>query len=294
MILSMTGFGEAQLEEAGHAYHVELRSVNNRYFKATLKLPEEFAFMEAQLETLLRKRISRGSLILKLFVRDLSESAAQDINAAAVRHYAEQLRSAVAGTIGAVTIDVAALAALPGVVQPREMDDTQRERSEQAVLQLTEQAIERLVQMRTVEGRALVSDLRGHCSAVRQHLDAILAKVDTVLVEYRQRLHARVQQLLAGSGASLAEADLLKEVAIYAERSDVSEEISRLGSHLAQFDAMIDGSEPAGRKLDFLAQEMLREANTMGSKSGDAAISRHVIEIKGAIDRIKEQVQNAE
>src|SRR5262249_32919922 len=148
-----------------------------RYFKTSLKLPEEFAFMEAQLESLLRKRISRGSVILKLFVRDLSESAAQDINTAAIQHYIAQLSQTVRGGQGNFTIDLATLAMLPGVCQPQELDDSQRERAEQIIEKLANEAIDRMVQMRTVEGRALAADLQGHCRAVREQIEAIRGKV---------------------------------------------------------------------------------------------------------------------
>jgi len=114
------------------------------------------------------------------------------------------------------------------------------------------------------------------------------------VADYRDRLMARVNQLIAGSNVTLAEADVLREVAIYADRSDISEELSRIESHLDQFLAAIAGPEPAGRRLEFIAQELMREANTIGSKAGDPEISRHTIEIKSAIDRLKEQVQNVE
>lgn len=293
MILSMTGFGEAQLEEDGHAYHVEIRSVNNRYFKASLRLPEEFAFLEPDIEQTLRKRVTRGSLSLKLFIRDLSAAAAQDINVAAVKRYMEQLKSVMPSGPG-YAIDLATLATLPGVCQPHELSDEQRERAQAVVARLVDSAIERLVEMRSKEGQALAADLRSHCQDIRENLEAIRARGSAVVDEYRRRLQQRVQQLIAESGAKLGEEDLLKEVAIFAERSDISEEIARLTSHLEQFAQAIDSREPSGRKLDFISQEMLREANTIGSKAGDAAIARHTIEIKGAIDRVKEQVQNVE
>lgn len=293
MILSMTGFGEAQLEHDGHAYHVEIRSVNNRYFKASLRLPEEFAFLEADIEQILRKRLTRGSLTLKLYIRDLSAAAAQDINLAAVRHYLDQLQSVIPPGAG-FSIDLATLATLPGVCQPHELSDEQRERSQALVTKLTDAAVERLVEMRSKEGKALAADLTAHCQVVRENLEAIRTRVPVVVDEYRRRLSQRVQQLVAESGVKLGEDDLLKEVAIYAERSDISEEIARLTSHLEQFAVAVDSREPAGRKLDFISQEMLREANTIGSKAGDAAVARHTIEIKGAIDRLKEQVQNVE
>ncbi len=293
MIQSMTGFGEAQLEEDGHAYHVELRSVNHRYFKASLHLPDEFAFLEPPLEQMLRARLSRGSITLRLNQRDLSAAAAQDLNLAALRHYLTQLQEIHAPN-ATLTIDLATLALMPGVCQPHELSDEQRSRAAQTVERAARAALDRLLEMRAAEGRALAGDLRGHTAGIREQLAAIRARVPNVLLEYRQRLTARVQQLIAESNVTLAADDLLKEVAIFAERSDISEEISRLASHLEQFESALGRKEPAGRTLDFIGQEMLREANTMGSKAGDAEIARRIIEIKTSIDRIKEQVQNVE
>lgn len=291
MILSMTGFGEAQQEEAGHSYHLEIRAVNNRYFKASIRLPDSYAFLEADVERLLRQRLTRGSVNVHLYVRDLSAAAAGQINTQAVHEYLEQLRPFRSPD---TTIDLAALLALPGVVQTRELTDVEREHVWSIVSRLTTQALDRLMEMRAVEGRALAADLRSHCERIRTHLDAIGARTPGVVDEYRKRLMDRINELIASSNVRLAEEDLIREVAIYAERSDISEEITRLGAHLKQFDGYISASEPTGRTLDFLTQEMLREANTIGSKAGDAEIARRIIEIKSAIDRLKEQVQNVE
>jgi uncharacterized protein (TIGR00255 family) len=293
MIRSMTGFGEAQLEAAGQAYHLEIRSVNNRYFKAAIHLPEGLAFLEADVERLLRERLSRGSISFRMRVRDLRAEAAAEINAAAIGRYVAQLRGA-AGADARLTIDLATLATLPGVCQTRELSDAERAAAWTLAQQLTQQALERVVQMRAVEGQALANDLRAHSGAIRTALAAVRERAGKVPAEYRERLTARIRELIAGSGVRLAEEDLLREVAIYADRSDVSEELSRLDAHLQQFDLLIDGAEAAGRKLEFIAQEMLREANTVGSKASDSQIVRDIIEIKSAIDRIKEQVQNIE
>ncbi len=293
MMRSMTGFGEAQLDEAGHAYHLDLRSVNNRYFKATLHLPEGFAFLESDVERLLRTRLTRGSVTLRLRIRDLTAAAAADVNAAAMAAYVDQLRK-VAAADSRVTIDLAMLAGLPGVCQPRELSDEQRAAAWQTISRLTQQALDRLLAMRDSEGQALAADLRGQARRIRELLDSVRGRAGLVVQEYRDRLAARVRELIADSNVRLAEDDLLREVSIYAERSDVNEELSRLEGHLEQFEATIAGPEPAGRTLEFLAQEMLREANTCGSKAGDRQIARDIIEIKSAIDRIKEQVQNVE
>lgn len=292
MIRSMTGFGEAQFEESGHAFHVELRSVNNRYLKTTLRLPDEFAFLEAPLENALRQRLTRGSVTLRLTQRDLSESAAQDINIRAVQHYLSQLREVAGGAN--FTIDLANIAMLPGVCQPHELSEELRERFGTRILSAAAQAVDALLAMRAVEGQALATDLTAQCDAVAENLKAIASRAPLTVQEYRDRLMSRVRELVAGSNITLAEEHLLREVSVYAERSDIREEIVRLTAHLAQFAECIASKEPSGRKLDFIAQEMLREANTIGSKSGDPEIARRTIDIKSAIDRIKEQVQNVE
>ena len=291
MILSMTGFGEVLHEEDGHSYHIEIRSVNNRYFKASIRLPEEFAFLETALEQLLRQKLQRGSITMRLYLRDLSASAAQDLNLAAIERYVAQLKGIASATTGA-HIDLGMLATLPGVCQPHELSEKERQHGEELVYRLAEQAVERVVEMRSTEGRALAEELRQHCDLIQTHVEAIVTYVPGMMTSYRDRLKARIEELLTNSNIQLAQDDLLKEVSIYAERSDVSEELARLTSHLQQFREGLTSSEAAGRKMDFIAQEMLREANTIGSKAGDAEVARHVIEIKGAIDRIKEQVQN--
>lgn len=289
----MTGFGEAQIEEDGHAYHVEVRSVNNRYLKTTIRLPEDLSFLELEIEQLLRRYVSRGSLSVRAYVRDLSAAAAHEINVAAIQQYVARLRAAM-GTEPNFSIDLATLAMLPGVCQPHELSEQERERAWQVIGRLTEQALRRMIEMRRAEGEALANDLRNHCGRIRQHVRAIRQLAPRVVAEYRDRLVARVNQLIADSNVSLAEADVRREVALYADRSDISEELSRIESHLDQFAAAIASPEPAGRRLEFIAQELMREANTIGSKAGDPEISRHTIEIKSAIDRLKEQVQNVE
>lgn len=295
MIRSMTGFGEAQEEVAGAFYHVEIRTVNNRYLKCSLRLPDDYGFMEADLERLIRERVERGSVFCRIHVREVSEEAAYSLNAGALNAYLQQLTAVAASSAeGAFTIDLAQLATLPGVCQPRELTDQQREERWKIVRSLTKAGLDRLVEMREVEGHSLAEEMRAHLAVVSEHLEAIRARVPEVIAEYRDRLKARIDQLIAKQNVSLAEEDLAREVAIYADRSDISEEIARLTSHVQQFHDAIGRREAAGRKLEFLAQEMLREANTIGSKSNDARLAKHMLETKSAIDRIKEQVLNVE
>jgi len=292
MIHSMTGYGEAQCHDGEVAYRLELRSVNNRYFKASIKLPDHLAVFESEVDKLLRGRLTRGSVTYTLRVRDISAEAAQDVNVAALRRYVEQLNRVSAD--GPVRIDLAAVLALPGVCQPPEIDETGREHQREILTRLTHEAMDRLIEMRKAEGRALGEDLLGQCRAIRDHLVAVAERAPGVLKEYHQKLLQRANELLGESKLQLELDDVRREVALYAERCDINEEVSRLRSHLDQFERLCKTGEQAGRRLEFLAQEMLREANTVGSKSNDAEIVHRVVEIKGAIDRLKEQVQNVE
>jgi uncharacterized protein (TIGR00255 family) len=293
MIHSMTGFGEAQLEDNGQAYHLEIRTFNQRYLKTAIYLPEDFAFLESDVERLLRQRLTRGSLILRLHVRTLGPQAALELNTAAIAAYVTQLRAA-ARDDPRVTIDLATLLTLPGVCQPPELTESERQHRWQVLARLIEAALDRLIAMRAADGQALAADLVSHCELIRRSLAVIRGRAPAVVVEYRDRLRLRVEELIRDSTVRLAEEDLLREVSIYADRSDINEEVSRLAAHLEQFAGLMDGATAAGRKLEFIAQEMLREANTMGSKTGDPEIAREIIEIKSAIDRIKEQAANVE
>ena len=292
MILSMTGYGEVQHSDDGVSYVLELRSLNNRYFKASIKLPESLSVFESEVDKLLRTRLSRGSVTYNLRMRDTRAEAAQEINVAAVESYVKQLGRL--STAVPVQIDLAVILALPGVCQPPGLDEAERERQWKVLESMTVEAMNLLIEMRRVEGKVLRDDLLTQCSQIRKHLAAIAERSPVVLKEYHQRLLNRANELLGEAKLQLQLDDVKREVALYAERCDINEEISRLGSHLEQFEKLCDSRELAGRKLDFLAQELLRETNTIGSKANDAAIAHHIVEIKGAIDRLKEQVQNVE
>jgi len=292
MILSMTGYGEAQYSEGDVSFALEIRSLNNRYFKANIKLPDYLSSFEADVEKLLRKHISRGSITCVLRVRNTSVEAAMTINTAAVQSYLEQLNKLPSSQ--QVSIDLGSILALPGICQPPEIEETELKRQWGIIKEMTERAVKDMIEMRKIEGRALMEDLRGQCRQIREHLDIVAQQAPQVLQEYHQRLLQRANELLGSGELQLALDDVKREVAVYAERCDINEEISRLLSHLEQFENMFDTDEPAGRKLDFIAQEILREANTIASKANNAAIAQHIVEIKGAIDRLKEQVQNVE
>lgn len=293
MILSMTGFGAAEACEGGVSYRVEIRSVNNRYFKSAIKLPEHLQRFEGDVDRLLRSRLGRGSVAFALRLRDDNSPTSVRINPAALKKYVETLEM-VAASHPSASIDLAVLLEYPGVCEPVEMDEAVLTAQFRIVERLTTEAMDKLISMRQVEGQALERDLAEQCTTIRDRLSQIADRAPSVVEEYHKRLRTRVQQLLETASVELDQESLIREVAIFAERCDVNEELSRLASHLDQFAELCASPEEAGRKLDFLAQEMLREANTIGSKASDGQVSRHVVEIKAAIDRLKEQVQNIE
>jgi uncharacterized protein (TIGR00255 family) len=295
MIRSMTGFGVASTEVDGARYLVEVRALNSKYFKAMVRLPEDLQGLEGELEPILARRLNRGSVVLTVRFSDASADAAAQVNAKALRQYLEQLRSAAGGDEAGLSIDVGALLSLPGVV----ISDTGEaliERARPELLRLVDEACARVLVMRTREGETLHDQLHKHRREIAERLAVIARRAPEVVMQYRQRLRERIDALLAESSSALRDEDLIREVAVYAERSDITEEVSRLQGHLEQFAEIIDAAdeEPSGRTLDFLSQEMLREANTIASKCLDVEISREIVEVKGDIDRIKEQVQNVE
>ena len=301
----MTGFGDASEQAGGVHYTAEVRSLNNRYFKASIRLPDNISGLEAELETLLRHRLNRGSITLTIKTRTAEGAATHRVNDAALLNYLNHLEtihtriggnsSGKAGGDKSVHIDLTALLALPGVLVPED-EQAMLERARPIVLKLAGMACDRLAAMRATEGRAIADDLLKHRKIILDRLGGVVQRCPQVVEEYHQRLRTRINELIARAELKVDEKDLVREVAIFAERSDVAEEITRLTGHLEQFDRIISAAdgEPAGRTLDFLAQELLREANTIASKSNDAAIARAIVEVKGAIDRIKEQVQNVE
>lgn len=294
MINSMTGYGQAQGEVNGVSYLVEIKTVNHRYFKAIIRLPEPVSFIEEDIDKLLRNDMSRGTINYVLRLKNSSVNALFDIDETALKTIAEKLNRAgsAAGINGA--IDIGNLLSLPGIIQPALPDKQASEQIRGKVLEVSLEAINKVKQMRATEGGFLEADLKKHCSAIEKDLGQISARGDVVLQEYAAKLKQRVDVLLAEVKLKLDEETLAREVAIFAERSDISEEVSRLDSHLQQFSQACQANELAGRRLDFISQEMLREANTIASKASDTNIIRCVVDMKCRIDRIKEQVQNIE
>lgn len=294
MINSMTGYGDAQGQLNRVTYIVEIRTVNNRYFKVNMKLPETVGFLEEPIEKLLRKNLSRGTVDYVLRLKNASEDVPFDINETALKSVIERLNRIASSANLKSQIDIGSLLSLPGVLEPASPSEELAEQVKEKVLEITQEAVDKLKKMRAAEGSALEADLRKHCSAIKQDLRQICARSEAVLPRYSEKLKKRVNELLAEAKLKLDEETLAREVAIFAERSDISEEATRLDSHLQQLLQGCQTEDQAGRRLDFISQEMLREANTITSKASDAEIARYVVDIKCRIDRIKEQVQNIE
>lgn len=293
MIKSMTGYGSAEGVLSGVTYAVEIRTVNNRYFKANIRLPEPVAFLEEDIDKVLRRELPRGMVSYTLRLKDLPVEVFYDLDEKALASLVRRL-----GRISAegVTceVDVGSLLALPGILVPARPDEKTAERVRRKVLAITREALKGLKAMRAAEGAALAADLQSHCRVIKRNLARIHARSAAGPVQYGRKLKKRVDELLAGAKVKLDDEVIAREVAIFADRSDISEETARLDSHLEQFARALAGNSQAGRKLDFISQEMLREANTVASKAADADIVHWVVDIKCAIDRIKEQVQNVE
>ena len=296
MIRSMTGFGAAAAEAEGCRFSVEVKSVNNRFFKCTVRLPEELAAFEADIETLIGKRLSRGSVSVSVRFVPGGRIAGVEINPAAVRALLSQLMDALPIELrDRATVDLASLLAAPGITHTQG-GEALLAIARPVVVSLVEEAAAIALVAKTREGAELSKELVRYGEVIRTALDAVSLLAPAAVKAYEDRLRTRMTALLAEAGAKVDEGMMLREVAVFAERSDIAEEITRLSGHLAQYTQVISPthSEAAGRTLDFLAQEMLREANTIASKSQEVEIARRVVEMKTAIDRIKEQSQNAE
>jgi uncharacterized protein (TIGR00255 family) len=248
------------------------------------------------MDAVLRRRLARGTVTLTATCTDISESAAYEINFKALERYIEQIRRAPMVASGEVRLDVSALLGLPGVLQPPANEEVRLQKARAAFLPLLERACDGLLEMRRVEGQALREELLAHRDLMADRLQQISQRAPTVVADYEARLKNRIELMLKTADLRVEPVELIREIAVYAERTDIAEEIQRLSGHIEQFTSLLQdtGDKPLGRTLDFLSQEMLREANTIASKSPDSTISRAIVEVKGAIDRIKEQVQNVE
>jgi uncharacterized protein (TIGR00255 family) len=290
----MTGHGEAHRHENGLSITAEIRTVNNRYFKLNLRLTDGYAPLEPHVESLVRQQIRRGTVYVNVQIDREPRPDDYRLNEAVLTGYLKQLESAVGKSIPRDAAQLAPLLTLPGVVHEPHAEFDEIESQWPKIEGAVSAALAHLSQMRVDEGRRMTADLAANAKAIATELKKVEARAPQVIEAFRSRLSERLAKLLAEVGVKSEPGDVVREVALFAERTDISEEIVRLKSHLQELDAVMAASESQGRKLDFLTQELFRETNTIGSKANDAEIARHVIEMKTAIERMREMIQNVE
>lgn len=292
MIKSMTGYGGAKGEVNSIAVNCELKSVNNRYLDVSVRLPKSCLFAEEAVRAAVAGHISRGKA--DVFI-SIDTSAAQEITIQVNEPVAAAYAKAVEGLgltygipAGLTALD---LARFPEVLTA-EKSDTDRDSVSEAILSVFEAALEEFDAMRAREGEKLREDVSARLDTIEQMVAAVERRSPETVVQYREKLLARMQEVLSDAGVD--EARILQEAAIYADKVAVDEETVRLRSHIAQFRLLLEEGSPVGRKLDFLVQEMNREINTTGSKCADSDIARTVIDMKAELEKIREQIQNIE
>ncbi len=288
MLRSMTGYGAAERESDQARIAVEVRTINNKFFKVTQRLPDGLGAAEVAIERLLRDTISRGTVNVGVTVEPRGPAARVPINTDVLAAYKRDL----AQVTDSLSDD--ALLALPGVLGSEEVLLTGIENLQDQIEAAVAEALDNLNRMRDAEGEATARDMAAALAEIEQRIAAVRKRAPAVVDDYRARLQQRIQAMIEGTEITLDDQSLIREVAFFAERSDVNEELTRLASHADQFRELLADSGPAGRKLEFLTQEMYREVNTIGSKANDPEVSREVVEIKVAVDRLREHTRNIE
>ncbi len=296
MSFSMTGYGQSAVQYGGYKIQIEVKSVNHRYCEVMLRMPREWAGMEDGLRKLVQSKVKRGRI--DVFVNkeqdDGQPSSLQLDHEAAAAYIAAaaelRQRYEVAGVL-----EVSHLLALPGVMKMQERNNEQDdpEQLQKLLEQGLDEALNGLVEMRVREGRHLVLDLQGRLAHLEQLYEEMRQLAPTVVEEHRIRMQQRLSELQDGS-FHWDESRIGMEVAIFADRSNIDEELTRLSSHFGQFRQLLDSDDSIGRKLDFLLQEMNREVNTIGSKANHLALVNHVVEMKAELEKIREQAANLE
>ena len=289
----MTGFGRAECQENDYTYHAEIRSVNNRFIEINTRLPKAYSDLEQPLKKLIKSHCSRGSISLTISIVSSNDNPGEweiKPNLSLAKQYLDALKQ-LQNSLGlSGEVDLKSVIGLREIIkiEPVTMDPAKKD----LILNITKEALTSLKTMREEEGKNLQKDLGQRIDSIKNHLVFIESRHPQVIIEYQEKLKERIKNIT--DGLELDEARLAQETALLADRSDITEEMTRLKSHLNQFRSFFNTNEPIGRKLEFVTQEINREINTTGSKSSDIIISKRVIEIKSDLEKIREQVQNIE
>ena len=288
----MTGYGRAQGSFSGGEITVEIKSVNNRYLDCSVKLPRVYSFAEDAVKGLVQRTISRGKVDVFITVNSAgADNMKITLNAPVVEGYLSALKQLARDYDVRDDISVSSLSRFSDVLIMEKQEEDEQEVRE-ALLGVTEQALSAFDEMRSREGQALKQDLLQKADGILELVAQVEARSPVTVAAYRERLTAKMMEVLENS--AIDEARIIQEAAIYADKVAVDEETVRLRSHVEQFRAMLSGGGVIGRKLDFLMQEMNREANTIGSKGSDVEQARTVVELKSQLEKIREQIQNIE
>lgn len=293
MIRSMTGYGRRESTTSAGTLVVEARAVNHRHCEIVVRAPKPFAGLEDRLRKLVARRVLRGRVDVSVSVQGQKNGAKSlALDRTLAKQYHRALRELQRELRLPGTIDLGMVASIRDIIAVTDQPATQDPRLERAVARLLSGALSDLDAMRAREGKALARDLTQRLRAIAETADAIERRAPLVVEEHFARMKARVEKLLEGGEADMPR--LHQELAVYADRGDITEELTRLRSHLAQLDETMRRRGSIGRTLDFLLQEVGREVNTIGSKANDAQIATQVVEIKAELEKIREQVQNIE
>ena len=294
MIKSMTGFGRSEYSDGKRNIICEIRSVNHRYSDITVKMPRRYSFAEDKIKQTVKEKRVRGKVDVSINVENLTENdVVIKLNQLAAGQYYENLKELKEQFGLSGEIDLSLMAGMPDVLKAVP-DVEDEDELTKAILVPVAEASANLEKMRAIEGARLADDLIKKGETIKGILDQIEERSPLVVKDYMEKLRARIAELLDGA-AEIPEDRILTEAAIFADKCAIDEEITRLNSHLLQLKSILTGSESTvGKKLDFLVQEMNREANTIGSKANDITITNHMLNIKSEIEKIREQVQNIE
>jgi uncharacterized protein (TIGR00255 family) len=289
---SMTGFGSGRAAFGSEEVTVELKSVNHKFCEVKPRLSRELAVHEGEVLRAVKDRLARGAVeVIARRQTTAATSAVPSVNLALAREYQRAYQELSHGLGTGESVSVEFIAAQPGVVTVEERQ-VQAEDAQRALGAALAQALDALVAMRAQEGQSMAQDLSARADTIERVVEEVAERAPQAVEEYRSRLSERIVELTRG--VAVEPQRLVQEVALYAERTDIAEEMTRLRSHLEQFRGLLASAEPSGRKMDFLVQEMHREVNTTGSKSQNAEISNRVVLLKAEVERLREQIQNVE
>ncbi|MBT4691877.1 MAG: YicC family protein [Planctomycetaceae bacterium] len=292
MLHSMTGQGAGDANNSEYAVTVELRSVNNRHLKLNIRLPDSINLFEPQVDALLRRHLHRGSVSVHVRIESLQRTQNVQLDQSLITEYVDQLRTSLNDPDLVLSPEL--LITLPGVVNHTGREFDTDNGLGDLILSACDAATTNLLAMRLSEGARLRDDIERNLNVITANLDGIKTQAPLVIEQFSERITERINARLEHHQITLNDTDLIREIAIYTDKCDISEEIVRIGSHLHHMHELLVDSTANGRKLDFLTQELLREVNTIGSKANDVTIANLVVDTKAAIERIKEQVQNIE